>query len=76
MENDILDLDGICKILNKKKQATRNSLKSKKIPGRKIMGDWYSSKMALSMFLAGYEPEKLYEKVAEKVINQSNDLMM
>lgn len=76
MENDILDLDGICKVLNKKKQATRNSLKLKKIPGRKIMGDWYSSKMALSMFVAGYEPEHIYEKMAEKVINQSIDVML
>jgi len=76
MDNDILNLDEICKVLNKKKQATRNSLKEKKIPGRKIMGDWYSSKMALSMFVAGYEPERIYEKIAEKVINQSSDLMV
>lgn len=76
MDNDILDLEGICKVLNKKQQATRNSLKSKKIPGRKVMGDWYSSKIALSMFMAGYDPQQIYEKMAEKMLKEASNLMI
>lgn len=76
MENDILDLDGICQVLNKKKQAVRKSLTNKEIPGTKIMGSWYSSRLALSMCVAGYDAKELYKEMSKKVLEKTIKTMV
>jgi hypothetical protein len=76
MENDIINLEEMCKILDKSPNTVRDYAKKKKIPARKVFDEWYSSKLALSMFVAGYNPEEIYEKIAEKVLKKSVELFI
>ena len=67
MENDVINLDEMCKILNKSHNTVRKCAKDKKIPARKICDEWYSSRLALSMYAAGYDPREFYEQLANIV---------
>jgi|GEM_PF-4781542 hypothetical protein len=76
MENDVINLDEMCKILNKSHNTVRKCAKDKKIPARKICDEWYSSRLALSMYAAGYDPREFYEQLAKKVLKKSTELFI
>lgn len=75
MDNDIIDINGICEILNKTDQTVRNLIKKKEIPAKKIANSWYSSKFALSMYAAGFNVEEIYEKASEKMLENTYKLL-
>ncbi len=76
MENDVINLEEMCKILDKSPNTVRKWAKEKIIPATKISDEWYSSKLALSMCVAGYNPSEIYEKIAEKVFKKSTELFI
>lgn len=76
MENDVINLEEMCKILDKSPNTVRKYAQEKKIPATKIGDEWYSSKLALSMCAAGYNPSEIYEKIAEKIFKKSVELFI
>ncbi len=76
MDNDVIGVEGICKILGKCPNTVRDYAKKKKIPATKIGDEWYSSKLALSMFAAGYNPCEIYEKIAKEVFEKSKEIFI
>lgn len=76
MENDVIRIEGICKILGKSENTVRKYAKEKKIPATKIGDEWYSSKLALSMCVAGYNPIDVYEKIAKEVFEKSKEVFI
>ena len=76
MENDIINLEEMCKILNKSPNTVRKLAQEKKIPATLIGGSWHSSRLALSMCVAGYNPIEIYEKIAEKLFKKSVELFI
>ena len=76
MEKDIIDLDEMAQILHKSKNTVRSLIKQKKIPATLLGGAWHSSRLALSMCVAGYDPAAIYEKIAEKVLKESAELFV
>lgn len=76
MDNDVIGLEEICKILGKSANTVRNYAKQKKIPATKIGDEWYSSRLALSMYVAGYDPSTMYEKIAKEVFEKSKEIFV
>jgi len=76
MENDVIGIEEICKILGKSENTVRKYAKEKKIPATKIGDEWYSSKLALSMCVAGYNPIDVYEKIAKEVFEKSKEVFI
>lgn len=76
MENDVINLEEMCKILDKSPNTVRKYAKEKRIPARKMFDEWYSSRFALSMYAAGYNPSEIYEKISEKEFKKSTELFI
>lgn len=68
--NDIMEVKEAAEYLKCSPQTVRIGAKKNNIPHRYIGEKYLFSKAALSVWASGYDPEKLYEAMAEKMLEK------